>query len=135
MEGRVGFRASLRFLATEEGGRRRSCWSGYAPNLRLGNHLTAISLVKMDGDEVAGDSEMAPGGSYEVFVVVWFPDQNSPEDLIPPLVQIAEGPKLVAEGRVAGHTQAFTSAPPSVDDYLEGYAADQEGTLRKHGYR
>lgn len=130
----IGFGTQLRLLGTHDGGRSRSCWSGYAPNLRIGNELAAVSVVKMDGTEPADNAEMVPGKSYEVLIVLWYPHHHSPGDLDPDRVQISEGPKLIAEGTPIAGQHALVVTPPSVDGFLQRYAADQDGTLRAYGY-
>jgi hypothetical protein len=66
----------------------------------------------MDGKQVAAEDDLAPGETYEVFVLAQFakhyPDEG--RDIV--VVELCEGQRVVAVGKVSG--PVFETAPPSV---------------------
>ena len=88
------FRAEIRFLLTEEGGRSTSAMSGIRPHIRLGEVFTSCVIRSTTSDEVF---ELGRDYNVDIEIIFWehyshLFSENEPGEFF-------EGNHMIAKGR------------------------------------
>jgi translation elongation factor EF-Tu-like GTPase len=96
---KIEFRARLRLLRTDEGGRHSAISSGYRSIVDLGERTPAGETLWWGGEiNLLEANELAPGEESEVCVRLW---GGTPANLAEGAAfRLSEGQRLVGEGEV-----------------------------------
>jgi translation elongation factor EF-Tu-like GTPase len=89
------YKAKVKFLTSDEGGRRRPPMSGYKPHLKIGDEYTSCWIYcKNTGNEV-----MELGTEHDVELELQFEDNYQSCFFLKESIELYEGSKLVGTGK------------------------------------
>ena len=89
------YKASVRFLSLEEGGRYSPPISGYKPQLKIGNEQTSCKITL----ENTKDEIMHFGIEHIVFIELQFEDVYPDKSFLKCEIELYEGNKLIGIGK------------------------------------
>jgi translation elongation factor EF-Tu-like GTPase len=88
------YKAKVRFLGSDEGGRYFPPMSGYKPQLKIGNEKTSCRIILENSNSTVMDF----GIEHTVIIELQFEDYYQDKFFLKERIELYEGAKLVGTG-------------------------------------